>query len=44
MKLLVCDYDQTFYTNELDIQENIKWSHLFMKDNIFMIATGRSFY
>ena len=40
MKLLVSDYDNTFSYN---IEENIKKVNKFMKDNIFVIATGRSY-
>ncbi len=43
-KLLVSDYDNTFYLNELDIKNNIKNVNIFRKNgNLFAIATGRSF-
>lgn len=43
MKILVSDYDKTFYTDEYQVQENIKAVKDFMKENIFIIATGRSY-
>lgn len=44
-KLLVSDYDKTFYINDLDIKNNIKLIEKFRKNgNIFIIATGRSYY
>lgn len=43
-KLLVSDYDQTFYINDEDIEENKKLVERFRKKgNIFIIATGRSY-
>ncbi len=43
MKLLVSDYDDTFYINDDDIKLNVKLIQKFMKNNIFVIATGRSY-
>ena len=43
-KILVSDYDQTFYLNDHDIEINKKEVENFKKyGNIFIIATGRSF-
>ena len=43
-KVLVSDYDKTFYLNESDIKENSKLLKEFRKDgNIFIFATGRSY-
>ncbi len=44
MKVLVSDYDKTFYLNDLDIKKNIKAiEHFRSYGNIFIIATGRSY-
>lgn len=44
MKILVSDYDGTFYINDEDIEVNKKAVCEFEKQgNIFMIATGRSY-
>ena len=44
-KLLVSDYDQTFYINDEDIEKNkITVNEFRKKGNIFVIATGRSYY
>lgn len=43
MKILVSDYDKTFYTDEYQVKENIKAVKDFMKENVFIIATGRSY-
>ena len=44
-KLLVSDYDQTFYLDDFDIEKNKKAVTKFKsKKNIFVIATGRSYY
>lgn len=44
MKVLVSDYDKTFYVNEFDIKKNIKAVQEFRNlENIFIIATGRSY-
>lgn len=44
-KILVSDYDQTFYLNDQDIEINKKEVENFKKEgNIFIIATGRSFF
>lgn len=42
-KLLVSDYDGTFYINDEDIACNIKLLKKFMTRNIFVIATGRTY-
>lgn len=43
-KILVSDYDQTFYLNDEDIEVNKTKIHEFREaGNIFIIATGRSF-
>ena len=42
-KLLVADYDNTFYTNEEQLYKNIKDIKKFQKEgNIFVISTSRS--
>ena len=44
-KILVSDYDQTFYLNDDDIELNKKFVEKFRKNgNIFVIATGRSYF
>lgn len=44
-KVLVSDYDDTFYLNDKDIENNKKAVEEFRKQkNIFVIATGRSYY
>ena len=43
MKILVSDYDKTFYTDEENIKINIEKVNQFMKTNIFAINTGRSY-
>lgn len=42
-KLLVSDYDDTFYINDIDILENIKLVNENKSNFMFIIATGRSF-
>ena len=43
-KILISDYDQTFYLNDEDIEINKKAVAKFRKEgNIFIIATGRSY-
>ena len=43
-KVLISDYDQTFYLNDKDIEENKKVIKRFRElGNIFIIATGRSY-
>ena len=43
-KILASDYDETFYTNDNDIEKNKIAVNDFIKNgNIFIIATGRSF-
>lgn len=44
MKLLVSDYDYTFYLNDEDIIKNVEAVRKFIKNNIFLIATGRSYF
>lgn len=45
MKMLVSDFDNTYYTNESDIKINNQAVEQFRKQgNIFAIATGRSYY
>lgn len=44
-KILVSDYDQTFYLSDEDIEKNkIAINRFREKGNIFVIATGRSFF
>ncbi len=44
-KILVSDYDQTFYLNDEDIEKNKKAVNKFRENgNIFVIATGRSYF
>lgn len=44
-KILVSDYDQTFYLSDEDIEKNKKSVDKFRKEgNIFVIATGRSYF
>jgi len=44
MKMLVSDYDKTFYTNDIDIEINKKYVNEFRdRKNIFVFATGRSY-
>lgn len=44
-KILVSDYDQTFYLNDEDIEINKEAIDRFRKEgNIFVIATGRSYF
>lgn len=43
MKLLATDYDCTFYINDEDINKNLELVNTLMKENIFVIATGRSY-
>ena len=43
-KILVSDYDRTFYLNKEGIKKNIEAVEKFRKNgNLFVIATGRSF-
>ena len=43
-KILISDYDQTFYLNDDDIEKNkIAVKEFRKKENIFVIATGRSY-
>ena len=44
-KILVSDYDKTFYLNDEDVEKNKIAVEKFRKNgNIFVIATGRSYY
>lgn len=43
MKLLVSDYDNTFHIEDCDMDQNLKKVEEFRKDNLFVIATGRSY-
>jgi len=43
MKILVSDYDNTFHIKDCDMEENVSKTLEFMKDNIFVIATGRCY-
>ena len=44
-KILVSDYDNTFYIDDEDIMHNInKVDEFRNKNNLFIIATGRSYY
>lgn len=44
MKILVSDYDKTFYINDSDIELNKKYIDEFMSlGNLFIINTGRSY-
>lgn len=44
-KVLVSDFDKTFYLNDEDIKKNIVAVKTFRNnENIFVIATGRSFF
>ncbi len=43
-KIVVSDYDNTFYRNDDDIYTNKQAVKGFMrKDNVFVLATGRSY-
>ena len=43
-KILVSDYDGTFYQNDIDIRENIdKVNEFRTLGNLFVLATGRSY-
>ena len=44
-KIVVSDYDKTFYLNDEDIENNkIAVDEFRKKGNIFVIATGRSYF
>ncbi len=43
MKLIISDYDNTFYKDEQTIQKNIIATKEFMIENRFAIATGRTY-
>lgn len=42
--MIVSDYDDTFYISDDDIKNNIILVDEFMKNNCFVIATGRSYF
>ena len=43
-KILISDYDGTFYQNDIDINKNIdKVNEFRFLDNLFVLATGRSY-
>ena len=43
-KILISDYDGTFYQNDIDIKKNINKVNEFRTlDNLFVLATGRSY-
>mgnify|MGYP005802047141 FL=1 len=43
-KILISDYDWTFYQNDIDIKKNIdKVNEFRTLDNLFVLATGRSY-
>lgn len=44
MKLLVSDFDGTFFLDEVSLKKNIKVVNNFRKNNnLFMLSSGRSF-
>lgn len=43
MKLLVSDYDNTFHIEDCDMEKNIEEVEKFRKNDLFIIATGRSY-
>ena len=43
MKILFSDYDNTFHINASDMKKNIEKVEEFRKNNLFVIATGRSY-
>ena len=44
-KILVSDYDNTFFRDDKEIKENmLKVEEFRRKNNLFIIATGRSYY
>lgn len=43
-KILFSDYDGTFYIDDQDLEINKKKVEEFRKENIFVIATGRSYF
>ena len=44
MKLLVCDFDGTYFTNEESIKKNNNYINKWINDgNIFMLSSGRSY-
>ncbi len=44
MRIIISDYDDTFYTSNEDIKKNVKAANSFMDNNLFVIATGRSYH
>lgn len=43
MKILFSDYDNTFHINDSDMKKNIEKVEEFRKNNLFVIATGRTY-
>lgn len=43
MNLLVSDYDNTFHIKDCDMKKNTEMSEEYRKNNLFVIATGRSY-
>ena len=44
-KILISDYDRTFYLNDNDMEKNkIAIKEFREKGNLFVIATGRSYF
>ena len=43
MFLLASDFDRTFYINNYDFKKNVEALNNFMKGNMFVIVTGRSY-
>jgi len=43
LKILFSDYDNTFHINDSDMKKNIEKVEEFRKNNLFVIATGRTY-
>lgn len=43
-KILVSDYDDTFYLNDEDIKSNVEYVNKYKEQLLFIIATGRSYH
>lgn len=43
MKLLVSDFDSSFYTDDVNILKNVLELNKFKNNNLFMLSSGRSF-
>lgn len=43
MKLLVSDFDSSFYTDDINIIKNVEELNKFKNNNLFMLSSGRSF-